>query len=217
MPHAQTGFRRLRQRQDHPALFPHQARAEQGRRSILLVPEQFTSSTEGRIYRELGDALSGMVESFSFTSLAERILSAEGGAAVQTLSDAGRAVLVRRAMDEMMDKVVYYSRQRRSAAFCQKAAETISELKSAGIRPETLADYANAPGADKDKLGELALIFGTYETLLAQTAMDPATAWSWRPKAWTRPFCGRTVYIDELIHSTTPSAPCWRPCCRLPM
>ena len=59
------------------------ARAEAGQRSILLVPEQFTSSTEGRIYRELGDALSGMVESFSFTSLAERILSAEGGAAVQ--------------------------------------------------------------------------------------------------------------------------------------
>ena len=56
------------------------ARAEAGRYSILLVPEQFTSSTEGRIYRELGDALSGMVESFSFTSLAERILSAEGGA-----------------------------------------------------------------------------------------------------------------------------------------
>ena len=67
------------------------ARAEQGLRSILLVPEQFTSSTEGRIYRELGDALSGMVESFSFTSLAEHILSAEGGAVVQTLSDAGRA------------------------------------------------------------------------------------------------------------------------------
>ena len=73
------------------------ARAEAGQRSILLVPEQFTSSTEGRIYRELGDALSGMVDSYSFTSLAEHILSAEGGAAVQTLSDAGRAVLVRAA------------------------------------------------------------------------------------------------------------------------
>ena len=44
------------------------ARAEAGKRSILLVPEQFTSSTEARIYRELGDALSGMVESYSFTS-----------------------------------------------------------------------------------------------------------------------------------------------------
>ena len=99
------------------------ARAEAGRYSILLVPEQFTSSTEGRIYRELGDALSGMVESFSFTSLAERILSAEGGAAVQTLSDAGRAVLVRRALEELQDNVHYYYRHRRSAAFCQMAAQ----------------------------------------------------------------------------------------------
>ena len=28
------------------------ARAEAGEKSILLVPEQFTSSTEGRIHRE---------------------------------------------------------------------------------------------------------------------------------------------------------------------
>ena len=56
------------------------ARAEAGEKSILLVPEQFTSSTEARIYRELGDALSGMVESYSFTSLAEHILAALGGA-----------------------------------------------------------------------------------------------------------------------------------------
>ena len=67
--------------------------------------ELFTSSTEGRIYRELGDALSGMVESFSFTSLAEKILSVEGGAAVQTLSDAGRTVLVRRALEELQENV----------------------------------------------------------------------------------------------------------------
>ena len=105
------------------------ARAEKGEKSILLVPEQFTSSTEGRIYRELGDALSGMVESFSFTSLAEKILSTEGGAAVQTLSDAGRAVLVRRALEELQDNVHYYHRHRRSAAFCQMAAQTIDELK----------------------------------------------------------------------------------------
>lgn len=65
------------------------------------MPEQFTSSTEGRIYRELGDELSVMVDSFSFTSLAERILSAEGGAAVRTLTDAGRAVLVRRALEQL--------------------------------------------------------------------------------------------------------------------
>ena len=135
------------------------ARAAAGEKSILLVPEQFTSSTEGRIYRELGDALSGMVESFSFTSLAEHILSAEGGAAVQTLSDAGRAVLVRRALEELQDNVHYYYRHRRSAAFCQMAAQ---------------AELAPGCGPESGKLAELALIFQGYETLLAGTGMDPA-------------------------------------------
>ena len=150
------------------------ARAEAGQKSILLVPEQFTSSTEGRIYRELGDALSGMVESFSFTSLAEKILSVEGGAAVQTLSDAGRTVLVRRALEELQENVHYYYRNRRSAAFCQMAAETIDELKSAGLSGQQLADLAKGCGAESGKLGELALIFQGYETLLARSGMDPA-------------------------------------------
>mgnify|MGYP000007308865 CR=1 FL=1 len=124
------------------------ARAEKGEKSILLVPEQFTSSTEGRIYRELGDALSGMVESFSFTSLAEKILSTEGGAAVQTLSDAGRAVLVRRALEELQDNVHYYHRHRRSAAFCQMAAQTIDELKSAGLSGQQLAQALRERGVE---------------------------------------------------------------------
>ena len=150
------------------------ARAAAGEKSILLVPEQFTSSTEGRIYRELGDARSGFVESFSFTSLAEKILSAEGGAAVQTLTDAGRTVLVRRALEELQDNVHYYYRHRRSAAFCQMAAQTIDELKSAGLSGQQLYTLAQNCGAESGKLSELALIFQGYETLLAHTGMDPA-------------------------------------------
>ncbi|MEE0800269.1 MAG: PD-(D/E)XK nuclease family protein [Gemmiger sp.] len=173
-------------------------RAEKGSASLLIVPEQFTSSTEAALYRTLGDTLSGYVESYSFTSLAETLLRRYGGAAVPTLTEAGRAVLVRRALDQMMDKVVYYSRQRRSAAFCQKAAETISELKSAGIRPETLADYASAPGADRDKLSELALLYGTYESLLAETAMDPGDRVELAARSLSPEFfAGRTVFIDE--------------------
>ncbi len=46
-------------------------RARSRQRSILIVPEQFTSSTEGALYHALGDELSAYVESYSFTSLAE--------------------------------------------------------------------------------------------------------------------------------------------------
>ena len=93
-------------------------RAERGERSILIVPEQFTSSTEGVLYRTLGDSLSAYVESYSFTSLSEALLRRYGGAAVPTLTEAGRALLLRRAADSLLDKVVYYSRQRRSAHHC---------------------------------------------------------------------------------------------------
>ena len=172
-------------------------RAEAGQKSILLVPEQFTSSTEGRIYRELGDALSGMVESFSFTSLAEKILSAEGGSAVQTLSDAGRAVLVRRALEELQDNVRYYYRHRRSAAFCQMAAETIDELKSAGLSGTRLAELAKSCGAESGKLSELALIFQGYETLLFRSGMDPADRLELAGGEVPGFLRGREVFIDE--------------------
>lgn len=179
------------------------ARAQAGQRSILVVPEQFTSSTEGALYGALGDSLSGYVESYSFTSLAETLLRRYGGAAVPTLSEAGRAVLVRRAVEQLLDRVVYYGRQRQSAAFCRKAAETIDELKSAGIRPETLAAYARAPGADTAKLSELALIYGAYESLLVQTGMDPGDRQELAAKRLQQAgggadfFAGRAVYMDE--------------------
>ena len=174
-------------------------RAERGERSILIVPEQFTSSTEGVLYRTLGDSLSAYVDSYSFTSLSEALLRRYGGAAVPTLTEAGRALLLRRAADSLLDKVVYYSRQRRSAAFCEKAAQTISELKSAGVTPEMLAEYAKTPGADREKLDELALIYNAYEGLLAQSAMDPGDR---QQRAAERLdaefFAGRAVFIDEL-------------------
>lgn len=173
-------------------------RAERGEHSLLIVPEQFTSSTEGQLYRTLGDTLSAYVESYSFTSLAETLLQRYGGAAVQTLDEAGRALLVRRAVDSLLDQVVYYSRQRRSAAFCEKAAQTIEELKSAGVTPQALAGYAQAPGADRDKLQELSLIYGAYEAMLGQSAMDPGDRQQLAAQYLDADFfAGRAVYIDE--------------------
>ena len=80
-----------------------------------------------------------------------------------------RAVLVRRALEELQDHVHYYYRHRRSAAFCQMAAQTIDELKSAGLSGAQLAELAPDCGPESGKLSELALIFQGYETLLAGT------------------------------------------------
>ena len=173
-------------------------RALAGQRSLLLVPEQFTSSTEGRIYALLGDEYSGRVESYSFTSLSEKLLNVYGGAAVRTLTDAGRAVLVRRALESMGDAVHYYSRHRRSTAFCEKCAETLDELKSAGVSAAQLEQLAAGAGPSGEKLRELAGVYAAYQALLEGAAMDPADRVATAAARLSPEFFADTaVFIDE--------------------
>ena len=173
-------------------------RARAGKRSILLVPEQFTSSTEGRLYRLLGDELSGFVTSYSFTSLAEALLQRYGGAAVRTLDDAGRAVLIRRAVASLGDEIVCFGRHKRSAAFCQMAADTIRELKNAGLDGPRFLEIARRLGPGNEKLQELGLIFTAYEALLARSAMDPEDRVDTAARRLEPDFfAGQAVFVDE--------------------
>lgn len=173
-------------------------RARAGQKSILLVPEQFTSSTESAVYEAMGDELSGYVSSYSFRSLAEKLLGLYGGIAVRTLTDAGRAVLVRRALEALGGDLRYYHRHRRSAAFCRMCAETIDELKSAGLTGEQLATLSAGAGPGQEKLAELAAIFTAYEALLGQSAMDPGDRLLAAARRTDPAFFADTaVFVDE--------------------
>ncbi len=90
--------------------------------------------------RQLGDRLSAFVTSCSFRTLGERILDRYGGGDLPLMSDAGRAVLVRRALEALDPaEVSAFGGQRRSAAFCAACAQAIQELKTAGVTPDFLA------------------------------------------------------------------------------
>ena len=173
-------------------------RALEGKSSILIVPEQFTSTTEQRIYRTLGDKLSGFVESYSFSSLAKTILETYGGAAIATLDDAGRAVLIRRAVEDLRGNLVYYGRQSRSMGFCRLAGQTINELKSAGITHLQLEKLAATARAGREKLSELAAIYAAYEARLAGTALDPTDRVELAAARVREDFFrDKAVYLDE--------------------
>lgn len=180
-------------------------RAAARRRSILLVPEQFSSSAETMVYRSLGDAFSACAEVYSFTSFAELVLKTFGGSAVKTLTDAARAVAVRRAMDTLGDELQAYRRHRRSTGFCSMCADAIKELKTAGASPETLLDVARTAGEDGGKLHELGLIFAAYEALIAGSAMDPADRISAAALRLDPAFLAdKAVFIDNFDGFTAP-------------
>lgn len=180
------------------------ARALAGGHSILLVPEQFSSSAETMVYRALGDRLGAFVDVYSFTSLAEFLLKTFGGVCVPTMTDAARAVAVRRALDVLGDEVQNYRRHRRSTGFCNLCAEAIKELKTAGAQPEDVLRVAGQ-GADGEKLRELGLLFAAYETVIRDSAMDPADRLTVSAQRMDPLFLKDTeVFIDNFDGFTAP-------------
>ncbi len=180
-------------------------RAAAGRRSVLLVPEQFTSSAETMVYTVLGDALSSFTGVYSFTSYAELILKNYGGIAVQTLTDAGCVVMVRRAMDSLGDEIETYRRHRRNTGFCTMCADAIKELKTAGASGETLVAVAQTMGESGTKLYELGLIFAAYDGLLRGVALDPADRVATAAARMQAEFVAEdAVFIDNFDGFTAP-------------
>ena len=177
-------------------------RAQEEKYSFLLGPEQFSAAVEGMLCRQLGDRLSAFVTSCSFRTLGERILDRYGGGDLPLMSDAGRAVLVRRALEALDPaEVSAFGGQRRSAAFCAACAQAIQELKTAGVTPDFLA----GAGAQQPRLAQLASIYRGYEALLAGVALDPSDQLSVAAGRLQREFFeGRTVFLDGFDGFTAP-------------
>lgn len=144
---------------------------EKGEKCLLIVPEQFTQGAEFRIFKLFSDAGSALVTVCSFSGLAQRILKQFGGISAKLLSDAGRAVYVRRAMDAVQDDLVRFAKHRRSPSFCQMCADVITELKTAGASPDKLFETAES-GTKGERIRELALVYKAYNALIENTALD---------------------------------------------
>lgn len=180
-------------------------RAEEGRRSLLLVPEQFSWQAEHDIYRLLGDRKSAFVQVFSFTALAREVEKRLGGGAAPVLSDAGRCVFIRRAIDLLGDEVCAYGRHRRDSAFYSLCSDAIKELKSAGIGPQQLYRAALGGGEEYRRLAELALIFGEYEASVAGRYEDEADRLSRAAQKADAAFFGdAAVFVDSFDGFTAP-------------
>ena len=77
-------------------------------RTILIVPEPSSYEAEVALCREGGDAISRRAEVLSFTRLASRVFSVEGGAAVPTLDQSGRLIAMAGALELLRPKLKLY-------------------------------------------------------------------------------------------------------------
>ena len=144
------------------------------RPQVLIVPEQRSHETERALCRAGGDSISLYAEVLSFSRLANRVFQEAGGLGEQELDSGGRLLLMYRAVQSVSSQLTVYAKPSRRPAFLQALLDTVDELKSCCVPPETLVQAGEEnEGPEGEKLRDLGLIIGAYDALTARSALDP--------------------------------------------
>ncbi len=146
--------------------------AQQGEKCLLIIPEQFSKTAEAMIFSALDDTQSNSVDVFSFTSLMRDVNTNHTRLITTPLTDAGKAVLARRAVENVKKQLELYSRQSGNFGFSFNLASTFDDLKRSGITGEIFYNLAQNAPAKSGKLKELALIYAEYCGLMDEKFSD---------------------------------------------
>ncbi len=170
--------------------------AKEGKRSVIIVPEQYSFQSERAILLALGASKARNVEVSSFTRLAEK--QSEKGRA--RIDDCGKAAVMYAALNNIEDYLELYSRKRKNIDFVSHLLDAVKELKLFAVEPAELEKTARkAPSKVLSmKLSELALVCAEYDRILEQSGfddLDMLTRYAEKLEE-TQYYAGKTVIID---------------------
>ena len=97
----------------------------------LIVPEQYSHEAERELCLRCGDTMSRYAEVFSFSGLARRVLSEQGGAALPVLDKGGRLLCMSLALAGVGERLRAYKAARRRPEFPALMLSAADELKTA--------------------------------------------------------------------------------------
>lgn len=167
----------------------------EGRRAVLIVPEQFTFETERALSMQLGGLLG--IQVLSFARLAERAVHAQGR---PFLSAQGRRMVVRRAAHNHRTQLVAFGAVARRAGFAARMDELFVSCRRFFITPDMLREAAKKlpeTSALSAKLSDIATLYAATQEYLEEHYIDSEGAQNALLAALPNSFLsGAEVYID---------------------
>ena len=141
---------------------------------LLLVPEQNNYESERAMLRLLGSASTDIVEVTSFTLLARNIAAICGTDALRVADDGVKLLMMGRAIRSVSPQLQVFGKVGATRELCEKMLEFYTEIKRSSVTSEDLSAVTDKlNGAVGNKLGDIAMIFSTYEGMLANRFSDP--------------------------------------------
>ncbi len=143
-------------------------------KNYFIVPEQFSHMYERELCRVGGDDISLRSEILGFSRLAVRVFSEIGGIADSETDAAGRLLMMSLTMEQLRSRLKLYGGKALKPSFLLQLSDTVEELRSFCIQPDSLRQgAARIGGSFAVKLEELALIMEGYDSVCANVGQNP--------------------------------------------
>lgn len=176
------------------------------REQIVLVPEQYSTEFDKKLYFHVGAKAFNELLSLTFSSLARQLFQIYGDPdrKGEYADDMARLILIYQAITAARnspEQLKFFAKSSTRSGFAEESLKLIGDMKKAGISPQSLM-----LGADKlesrlhDKVTDIASIFYEYEFLMEQYGFKDHLE-NIREAAKTANlhsfFKGKRVFIDE--------------------
>lgn len=174
---------------------------DSGKDNILLItPEQYNFTAEKRLLKMLGERNINKIENSSFSRLNNEVSRLYGGNTLPVLSKGSKAVLMKKAVDSVKDKLLVFNKKTESSSFVNSMVRIYDEMKSCNV---TFSEMYNVSDKiEKEilarKLKDMSLIIGMYESIIDGLYLDSADELSrlYNRLAETDYLKDRYVFID---------------------
>lgn len=143
---------------------------------ILVTPEQFSHDAERHLCLLGGDDISRYAEVLSFSRLASRVFSVEGGAAEGETDACGRLLMMAMAVEQVRSRLKVFASAATKPEFLLRLIDTLEEFRSYCVTPQALRSASQQlSGALAVKTEEFALLMESYAGVCANCGQNPQT------------------------------------------
>ncbi|MCR5216978.1 MAG: PD-(D/E)XK nuclease family protein [Lachnospiraceae bacterium] len=121
-------------------------------RYLVIVPEQFTMSTQAQIVRLHPNHGTFNIDIVSFPRLAHKVFGELGTKTGKVLADTGKSLLIRKVLSEEEEELKSFKRHIHQAGFVEEVKSAISEMLQYGVTSDTLREVAGTEEVGKKKV-----------------------------------------------------------------
>lgn len=149
-----------------------------GRKPLLLVPEQQALYAERQIADLTSDYSSIELEVLNFRRLANRVFREYGGLTFNNIDDGGKLLIMWRVLNEISPFLKEYDGlSEKDISFAELMLKTVQDMKMYNVSPHMLEVAVpklkeEHPSLSR-KLEDIALIYATYQSFLNKEYNDP--------------------------------------------